>query len=115
MLAVTAALALAGCAHSSTPIHPDDGLGDQSAVPVEFRPACGQMNVVVTVKTVPVTVKHVDCDLSRAVIQYGLAQASVPEPGKTQSTTVDTFAATTEPTHVVVVVDAMTLDVTVTG
>ena len=53
-----------------------------SAVPPEFRPACGHPGAKVVVREVPVTVKHADCDLTGVVISYpGRGGAAVPAEG----------------------------------
>jgi hypothetical protein len=61
ILAVTAA-AIAGCGGS--PPSP------RAAIPPEFRAACGHPGASVTVRKVPVTVPHADCDLTGVVISY---------------------------------------------
>lgn len=70
ILAVTAA-AIAGCGGSP----PRPG----AAIPPEFRAACGHPGAQVTVRKVPVTVRHADCDLTGVVISYpGYGGATVP-------------------------------------
>jgi hypothetical protein len=70
ILAVTAA-AIAGCRGS--PPRPS------AAIPPEFRAACGHPGAQVTVRKVPVTVRHADCDLTGVVISYpGYGGATVP-------------------------------------
>lgn len=44
--------------------------GTRSAVPPEFRAACGHPGAHVTVRKVPVTIRHADCDLTGVVISY---------------------------------------------
>ena len=44
--------------------------GTRSAVPPEFRAACGHPGAHVTVRKVPVTIRHADCDLTDVVISY---------------------------------------------
>ena len=61
ILAVTAA-AIAGCG-SSAP-------SPRATIPPEFRAACGHPGASVTVRKVPVTVPHADCDLTGVVISY---------------------------------------------
>lgn len=112
MVAVTLLLAVGGCAKGASIYAPTPG---PSRVPAEFQAACGQPGAKVTVTSVPVTVRHADCDLTGVMITYGLAQVSVPTPGKTAATTVETLVATDQPTHIEVFVDATTLDVTVRG
>jgi hypothetical protein len=51
----------------------------RSAVPPEFRAACGHPGAHVTVRKVLVTISHADCDLSGVVITYpGYGGATVP-------------------------------------
>ena len=51
----------------------------QSAVPAEFRAACGHPGAHVMVRKVPVTVSHAACDLTGVVITYrNYAGATVP-------------------------------------
>ena len=51
----------------------------QSAVPAEFRMACGHPGAHVMVRKVPVTVSHAACDLTGVVITYrNYAGATVP-------------------------------------
>ena len=72
----TAVLALmvvtmAACSSSPQP--------SRSAVPPEFRAACGHPGAHVTVRKVPVTISHADCDLTGVVITYpGFGGATVP-------------------------------------
>jgi hypothetical protein len=56
---------------------------DLTAVPPEFRPACGRPGSYVTVRQVPVTVPHALCDLTGVILSYpGHGGAAVPEsPG----------------------------------
>lgn len=50
-----------------------------SAVPSEFRAACGHPGARVTVRKVPVTISHAECDLTGVVITYpGHGGATVP-------------------------------------
>ena len=52
---------------------------DLSAVPPEFRPACGHPGARVTVRQVPVTVPHAACDLTGVALSYpGHGGATVP-------------------------------------
>jgi len=49
------------------------------AVPSEFRAACGHPGAHVTVRKVPVTILHAECDLTGVVITYpGHGGATVP-------------------------------------
>ena len=43
---------------------------DLTAVPPEFRPACGHPGSHVTVQRVPVTVPHALCDLTGVIVSY---------------------------------------------
>ena len=55
---------------------------DLTAVPPEFRPACGRPGARVTVRQVPVTVPHALCDLTGVTLSYpGHGGAVVPSPG----------------------------------
>ena len=56
---------------------------DLTAVPPEFRPACGRPGSRVTVRQVPVTVPHALCDLTGVTLSYpGHGGAVVPSPGE---------------------------------
>ena len=57
---------------------------DLTAVPPEFRPACGHPGSHVTVQRVPVTVPHALCDLTGVIVSYpGRGGATVPgSPGR---------------------------------
>lgn len=51
----------------------------RSAIPPEFRAACGHPGARVTARKVPVTVSHADCDLTGVMISYpGYGGATVP-------------------------------------
>lgn len=56
---------------------------DLTAVPPEFRPACGRPGSNVTIRQVPVTVSHALCDLTGVTLSYpGRGGAVVPaSPG----------------------------------
>ena len=56
---------------------------DLTAVPPEFRPACGRPGSDITVGRVPVTVPHALCDLTGVILSYpGRGGATVPDsPG----------------------------------
>jgi hypothetical protein len=56
---------------------------DLTAVPPEFRTACGRPGSDVTVRQVPVTVRHALCDLTGVILSYpGRGGATVPDtPG----------------------------------
>ena len=76
-----------------------------SAVPVEFRSACGHPGAHVILWKVPVTIAHADCDLTGVAISYpGYGGATVPRSGGVGIGTSSGFKLT---------VDADTLDVTV--
>ena len=79
---------------------------DLTAVPPEFRPACGRPGSDVTVRQVPVTVPHALCDLTGVILSYpGRGGAAVPaSPG-------DGVASSS---GFQIQVDAYTQDVTVT-
>jgi hypothetical protein len=78
---------------------------DLTAVPPEFRPACGRPGSDVTVRQVPVTVPHALCDLTGVVLSYpGHGGAVVPSPGYGVGNSMG----------IQVQVDARTLDVTIT-
>jgi hypothetical protein len=79
---------------------------DLTAVPPEFRPACGHPGSHVIVRQVPVTIPHAVCDLTGVHLSY---------PGHGGA------AVTSDPGHAVsnslgfgLQVDARTLDVTIT-
>jgi len=78
---------------------------DLTAVPPEFRPACGRPGSSVIVRRVPVTIPHALCDLTQVTLSYpGHGGAVTPSPGygvgNSQGFQVE--------------VDARTLDVTIT-
>ena len=78
---------------------------DLTAVPPEFRPACGRPGSRVTVRQVPVTVPHALCDLTGVMLSYpGHGGAVVPSPGEGVGNSKGCQ----------VQVDARTLDVTIT-
>jgi hypothetical protein len=77
---------------------------DLTAVPPEFRPACGRPGSHVVVRQVPVTVPHALCDLTDVMLSYpGHGGAVVPRPGH----------GTGNSLGCQVEVDARTLDVTI--
>ena len=79
--------------------------GHQTAVPPEFEHACGRPGAEVVVRSVPVTVKHADCDLTGVVVSYpGHGGATVPDRGVTVANSMGLTLA----------VRPDTLDVTVT-
>jgi hypothetical protein len=68
---VCTVMAMAACGSSSQK--------PGSAVPSEFREACGHPGARVTVRKVPVTISHAECDLTGVVITYpGRGGATVP-------------------------------------
>jgi hypothetical protein len=78
---------------------------DLTAVPPEFRPACGRPGSRVTVRQVPVTVPHALCDLTGVTLSYpGHGGAIVPFSGHGVGNSLG----------IRVQVDARTLDVTIT-
>ena len=78
---------------------------DLTAVPPEFRPACGRPGSCVTVHQVPVTVPHALCDLTGVRLSYpGHGGAVVPSPGEGVGNSKGCQ----------IEVDARTLDVTIT-
>lgn len=55
---------------------------DLTAVPPEFRPACGRPGSRVIVRRVPVTIPHALCDLTGVSLSYpGHGGATVTAPG----------------------------------
>jgi hypothetical protein len=79
---------------------------DLTAVPPEFRPACGRPGTHVTVGQVPVTVPHAVCDLTGVSLSFpGRGGATVPaRPG----------SAIENSKGFQVMVDSRTRDVTIT-
>ena len=78
---------------------------DLTAVPPEFRPACGRPGSRVIVRQVPVTIPHALCDLTGVTLSYpGRGGATVTAPG---SGVANSKGFRLE-------VDAHTLDVTIT-
>jgi hypothetical protein len=79
---------------------------DLTAVPPEFRTACGRPGSGVTVRQVPVTVRHALCDLTGVILSYpGRGGATVPDSAGSGVANSMGFQ---------VQVDAHTRDVTVT-
>jgi len=61
---------------------PSPAASARPGVPQEFWAACGKPGRTVEVKSVPVTVRHADCDLTGVSLVYrGLGGVVVPEPG----------------------------------
>jgi hypothetical protein len=78
----------------------------RSAVPAEFRAACGHPGAQVTVMKVPVTISHAECDLTGVTISYrNYGGATVPSG--TGGTAIGTSSGFTLRVH------PGTLDVTV--
>jgi hypothetical protein len=78
---------------------------DLTAVPPEFRPACGRPGSHVTVHQAPVTIPHALCDLTGIHLSFpGHGGAVTPSPGRGR---VNSKGFRVE-------VDAHTLDVTIT-
>lgn len=78
---------------------------DLTAVPPEFRPACGRPGSRVIVRQVPVTIPHALCDLTGVTLSYpGHGGATVTAPG---SSVANSQGFRLE-------VDARTQDVTIT-
>jgi hypothetical protein len=78
---------------------------DLTAVPPEFRLACGRPGSRVIVRRVPVTIPHALCDLARVTLSYpGYGGAVTPSAGH----------GTANSKGFQVEVDARTLDVTIT-
>ena len=78
---------------------------DLTAVPPEFRPACGRPGSRVIVRQVPVTIPHALCDLTGVALSYpGHGGATVTAPG---SMVANSLGFRLE-------VDAHTLDVAIT-
>lgn len=77
---------------------------DLTAIPAEFRPACGRPGSRVVVRQVPVTVPHALCDLTGVMLSYpGHGGAVVPAPGHGVGNSLGSQ----------IEVDARTLDVTI--
>ena len=82
------------------------GRRDRTAVPAEFRSACGRPGAHVTVRHVPVTIPHALCDLRGVRLTYpGHGGATVPFQGGVGIGNSRGFQLE---------VDSQTLDVTVT-
>jgi hypothetical protein len=79
---------------------------DLTTVPPEFRTACGRPGSDVTIRQVPVTVRHALCDLTGVILSYpGRGGAVVPDSPGSGVANSNGFQ---------VHVDAHTQDVTVT-
>ena len=111
VLLICPTVLLAGCARAGA----ESPNGPATpALPAGFAAGCGHPGANVVVLAVPVTIPHKACDLTGVRLTYGLATVTVPDHGRANQQ-VETFAATTAPTSIVVDVDPATHDVTVTG
>ena len=72
--AVTACAVLAACGNGVAG-------GTGASTPPELRSACGHPGAEVTLRHVPVTVPHAQCDLTGVVIRYGGIGVTVPSSG----------------------------------
>lgn len=85
--AYLAAMMLAGCAAApgTRPASSSSSATSESPaehVAPEFSEACGKPGSEVVVETTPVTIRHVDCDLTGVVIVIeGQGGVAVPAPG----------------------------------
>lgn len=96
-LALTA-VAAAACGTS--------GPSPRTAIPPEFAAACGHPGAHVKVRSVPVTIRHADCDLTGVVITYrGYGGATVPIGGISVGTS-SGFSLTIHPGTLDVTVNA---------
>ena len=78
----------------------------RTAVPPEFRAACGHPGAQVRVRKVPVTVRHADCNLTGVVITYrGYGGATVPGDGTSVGTS-SGFTLTVHPGTLDVTINA---------
>lgn len=82
-------------------------------VPSEFTQACGRPGSRVEVQSVPVTVRHADCDLSGVSLSYEGVGAVVPKPGGGVGSFGDAGEGGTS-RSAIVTRDKMTKDVTFT-
>jgi hypothetical protein len=90
LVLVLTTAAVAGCASAASPASPASHAPSASpaspaarpAIPPEFRAACGHPGAQVEVRTVPVTISHVACDLTGVAISYrNRGGATVPHGG----------------------------------
>ena len=89
---------------SEAEYQPDQDERALTAVPPEFRPACGHPGSHVIVRRVPVTIPHALCDLTGVNLSYpGHGGAVTPRPGHGTGNS-EGFEVET---------DARTLDVTI--
>ena len=92
------AVAIAACGTSQP--------SSRTAVPPEFRAACGHPGAHVRVRKVPVTVRHADCNLTGVVITYrGYGGATVPGDGTSVGTS-SGFTLTVHPGTLDVTINA---------
>ncbi len=112
VLAAAVLVAMTGCAGTSG--QPTGGVTLAPTPPPEFAAGCGHPGTLVTVLAVPVVVHRAACDLTGVQLRYGLAEVTVPASGRAERQ-VETFAPTTAPIHILVVVADGTGDVTITG
>jgi hypothetical protein len=62
--------------------HSEDICRDLTAIPPEFRPACGRPGSHVIVRQVPVTIPHALCDLTGVRLSYPRHGGAItPRPG----------------------------------
>jgi hypothetical protein len=87
LLVLVSSLALCGCTGGDglRQVSADDTAtaqpSDASAVPEEFRAACGKPGSKVVTERLEVTIKHADCDLTGVTIVNQDRGGVVPEPG----------------------------------
>ena len=107
ILVLTAA-AVAGCASAAPRAASATPSAASTAVPPEFRAACGHLGAQVEVRKVPVTISHAACDLTGVAISYrDFGGATVPHgAGGTSIGTSSGF---------VLAVHSGSLDVTITA
>ena len=85
-------LVLAACGGQDVQAQPPSVQGSPAAspsptasprpgVPQEFWAACGKPGSRVEVKSVPVTVRHADCDLTGVTLAHDGVGMGVPKPG----------------------------------
>ena len=92
------AVAIAACSTSRP--------SSRTAIPPEFRAACGHPGAHVRVRKVPVTVRHADCNLTGVVITYrGYGGAAVPGDGTSVGTS-SGFTLTVHPGTLDVTINA---------
>ena len=78
----------------------------RTAIPPEFKAACGHPGAHVRVRNVPVTVRHADCNLTGVVITYRrYGGATVPSEGTSVGTS-SGFTLTVHPGTLDVTINA---------